>query len=737
MSLSRRNGPLFSRGCSFSAAWLVLWLLGISALSAQAPLWIYTDRLVNGFEDWSWIDRDMLQTGVVYRGTAAIRATGNAAQWPGLSFRREPFDARLYENLVFWAHGGTNGGQRLQVTAEDAAGTGPAYTLPTPLGANQWRQYTVPLSALGKANSTNLHRINLQLRANGTSGTFYVDDVYLTAKPAPALVRMAVDASRVIRIADNRWFGVNAVIWDNDFADNPTERNRTLGLLREMGMTTLRFPGGSLSDEYHWQSNRTRTNTWQWNTSFDEFMSVATNMQAEIFITVNYGSGTPEEAAAWVRYANVINRFGIRYWEIGNECYGPWEYDTNARPHDAYTYAVRAAEYIRQMKAVDPTIRVGVVAVPGEDRYDNGYRDHPGVNLRTGETRYGWTPRMLTALRNLGVRPDFLVHHHYPQWTQENPLHCPVSDPMALLSTGNWASDAADLRRQIQDYYGPGGEQIELVVTENNIDAGAQGRQSTSLVNALYYADSLGQLMRTEFNAFVWWNLRNGTDTKGAFDSTLYGWRTYGDLGMINGPATRHPVFYAAKLMSFFARAGDHIVEASSDYPWLAVHAARRANGHLTVLVLNKDSQVSLTAQLEMRGFRPRSPAVVRFYGIPQDEAARTNAPVSAQDLSHFEIAVAGPVFTNVFPPLSLTLFTFEPAPLEPPRLSLVPRSQPPRWELQITGPSGVPHVLEVSSNLLHWVAAATNQPTNGVWTSDWPMDAAWPQRYWRARLQP
>src|SRR5207249_6349243 len=127
----------------------------------------------------------------------------------------------------------------------------------------------------------------------------------------------------------------------------------------------------------------------------------------------------------------------------------------------------------------------------------------------------------------------------------------PDSDISLLQSTGNWAADAADLRQQITDYFGSGGTNIELVVTENNSDAGAQGRQSTSLVNGLYYADSLGQLLKTEFNGFIWWDLRNGTDTGGYFGSSLYGWRNYGDLGVINGLDTRHPVFYAAKLVQW------------------------------------------------------------------------------------------------------------------------------------------------------------------------------------------
>src|SRR6185295_7983023 len=131
-------------------------------------------------------------------------------------------------------------------------------------------------------------------------------------------------------------------------------------------------------------------------------------------------------------------------------------------------------------------------------------------------------------------------------------------------ASSNWAADAANLRQQIQDYFGAAGTNIELVVTENNSDAGAQGRQSTSLVNGLYYADSLGQLLKTEFKSFVWWDFRNGTDTSGFFGPNLYGWRSYGDLGMVNDLSTRHPAFYVAKLMQWFARPGEKILTAAS-----------------------------------------------------------------------------------------------------------------------------------------------------------------------------
>jgi len=239
-------------------------------------------------------------------------------------------------------------------------------------------------------------------------------------------------ASKVRRTVDARQFGLNAAVWDSVF-DTAT----TVNLLTDMGNQALRFPGGSLSDDYHWSTNTTSNNTWQWATSFNKFAQVATTVGSQVFITVNYGSGTPAEAAAWVNASNVTNHYGFKYWEIGNENYGSWETDTNTRPHDPYTYAQRFQAYYTQMKAVDPTIKIGAVAITGEDS-DANYTDHPVTNPRTGVQHNGWTPVMLATLRSLGVTPDFLIYHRYPQAPGAE------TDQGLLLSSGTWASDAAD-----------------------------------------------------------------------------------------------------------------------------------------------------------------------------------------------------------------------------------------------------------------------------------------------------
>lgn len=687
-------------------SWISIFCVGAAQLAfAQANLQLYTDHLVNGFQDWSWGTRDLANTSPVHTGVNSISLSGTA--WNvALSLHQTDFDVTSYSALVFWANGGSTGGQVLQAAVDFGTSSGVPVAL-TALPSNSWQQYIVPLTSLGVANETNVNRITILLTSSGAEGTFYIDDVQLTAKPAPALTHINVNSSNVLRSVDSRWFGFNTAIWDSNF-DTPT----TVALFRELSAKILRFPGGSLSDQYHWGSNKTGDNTWTWATSFANFVHVATNIGAQAFITVNYGSGTPGEAAAWVRHSNVTNHYAFKYWEIGNECYGTWETDTNNKPNDAYTYALRATNYIAQMKAADPTIKIGIVVAPGEESYANGNTSHAATNSRNGQLHYGWTPVLLSTLKSLGVTPDFAIHHRYPQYTPNSSVVAD-SDALALQSTSGWVAEAAELRQEIADYFGSGGTNIELVCTENNADAGAQGRQSTSLVNGLYYAESLGQLMKTEFNSFVWWDFRNGTDTTGNFDPTLYGWRNNGDLGMVGNLSTKYPAYYAAKLMSYFASEGDSVLNAATDYPLLQGYATRQGNGALSVLVASRDTVTNLHAQIVLNNFTPGSTALLRSFGIPQDEAARTNGPVAAQDLATNTFAVSTN-FTYDFPPLSLTLFRFVPT---APRLSLISAHPEVSGEvvLQLQSQPDINYVIQSSTNLSTWTPISTNRLTTAT----------------------
>jgi len=694
-------------------------LIGL-ACRAQTNLNMYASGLANGFQDWSWGSHNLFNTSPVY-GANTYSVSFNDAAWNAISFWHAEFNCAPFSNLSFWISSGGGGGQIINIYLENDASSTPPYQLPALPANTNWQQFTLPFGTLQAAGMTNLTRVTFQLTSHGSANPFYLDDIQLTAVQ-PALVHVNVDASQVLRVADARWFGLNTAVWDSYF-----DTTNTSAALAELGTQLLRFPGGSLSDIYHWATNSSwdaGQKTWaQWSSisgiSFTNFIHIATNAGAQAIITVNYGMGTSNEAAAWVRCANITNHLGFKYWEIGNECYGTWETDSNAVPNDPYTYAVLAKNYMAQMRTADPTIKIGVVAVPGEDSYSNN-ATHFAVNPRTGTTHYGWTPVMLSTLKSLGAQPDFLIHHVYPEYGSDN-------DQILLLSSGNWPGDAADLRQQLSDYLGSGGTNVELLCTENNSDSGPEGKQSTSLVNGLYLADSLAQLMKTEFNSFIWWDLRNGSDYDGDFNSGLYGWRNYGDLGIINGPSTRHPVFYAFKLMQFFARPGDTILNATTDYALLTAYASRKADGSVALLVINKDRYATLTAQLALTNFLPWTNAFVRSYGIAQDEATRTNSAIpGAQDIATNHFAVSGTNLSAIFPPYSLTLLTIPPA---APKLAVLAAAGG-QMVLQVQGQAKVRYVVQSSTNLSAWTVVATNTLAGNVWNLT---NAASAVQFWRA----
>ena len=465
----------------------------------------------------------------------------------------------------------------------------------------------------------------------------------VSAAAARAQANVTVDATSVVRTVDNRMFGLNTAVWDGTFSDP-----QTLAALKAVDAGVLRYPGGSTSDDFNWlTSTLVMEGGGPGSTDFDTFAATAKAIGAQVVITTNYGTGSPAQAAAWVLYSNVAKGYGFKYWEIGNECYGTWEDDAQSVPHDGFTYATRAVEYILAMRGIDPTIKIGVVADASEDSYSNG-TTLVVMNPVTGTPHSGFTPVMLATMKTLGVLPDFLIYHSYAQ----NPTN--ENDATLLQSASAWQANATELRTQLTDYLGPSGAAIELLVTENNSASYDPGKQTTSLVNGLYMADSVCNVMQTEFNSLIWWDLHNGQQTMYNNSMSLYGWRQYGDYGIESPMHDPYPTYYVMKLMSNFARGGDRVVKATSDTSLLAAYSVLRANGTLSVLVINKSPTLTYNVSFTINGYSPIPSAKVYSYGIPQDTAAQTGA--GSADVAVTSISNAAGSFSASFAPYSVTL---------------------------------------------------------------------------------
>ena len=546
-------------------------------------------------------------------------------------------------------------------------------------------------------------------------------------------VNLAVDATRTVRTVDERVFGVNAVLWDPQTGDATT-----IALCNSAGIRAIRIPGGGMSDDYHWINHTQASTSQTWPEGFNYFAPLIAGTNCQTFVTVNYGSGTPQEAAAWVAYTNAsasilgsaadVNigtdstgfdwktagywstlrastplgtddgknflrlgqsaPFALKYWEVGNECYGTWEYDIQTAQHDPVKYGSRFAQYFAAMKAVDPTIKIGAVAVTSTEGPSYTYPTESVMDPATNLPQTGWVPVMLSTIKGSGVMPDFLICHRYEQNAgQENDA---TLLQLASAPATGWLVDATLLRGSLNDYFGAAAANVELCVTENNSVHNNPGKQMNSLVNGLYLADSLGSLLRTEFNSMLWWDLRNGPATNAAgtalvgnMSSSLYGWRINGDYGILSVPSTlagettyydAFPTYYVMKLLSHFARGGDTILPATSDNTLLSAFAAKRADGSLCLLVVNKSPSATLTANVSLTGFLPQPALAAYSYGIPQDTAAQTGS--GSPDIATSSLSNGNSTFTASFAPYSATVLTLQPGVPSAPSISAQPVSQ-------------------------------------------------------------
>ncbi len=163
----------------------------------------------------------------------------------------------------------------------------------------------------------------------------------------------------------------------------------------------------------------------------------------------------------------------------------------------------------------------------------------------------------------------------------------------------------------------------------------------------------------------------------------------------------------------------------------LSDYAVRRTNGALTVLVINKDVTTNFNSQIVLTNFMPAPNATIRSYGIAQDEAARTNAAASFQDIATNTFASATTNFTYSFPAGTLTLFTFAPAPVKL-QSSLVSANQ---FVLAYLGQTNTPYVIQESPDLVNWASVSTN--TSSGQLSRITNNISGTEQFWRVVWEP
>lgn len=286
---------------------------------------------------------------------------------------------------------------------------------------------------------------------------------------------------------------------------------------RRAGMKAGRWPGGSDSDEFNWQTTtgcRAKSYVWP-SATFDHYMTlIARPAGLDVAVTVNYGSsgqpaciapGDPQIAAAWVHYANTTRHYGVRWWEVGNEVYGSWETDQHALPHDAATYASSFGNYLKLMKAQDPTIRVGIPVSPGAV-------DPSGRN---------WDAYVLAH-----TQFDYVDLHFYAQQPGKEDDGFLVRD-----APGAFAGILAKLKAELAT---AGKPDSPIDIGEIGSVYDKPGKQTVSITQALFAGQALSEMLLAGVRRSTWWLGNGGCGTNGNLSASLYGWQEFGGYAIFS-----------------------------------------------------------------------------------------------------------------------------------------------------------------------------------------------------------
>lgn len=193
-------------------------------------------------------------------------------------------------------------------------------------------------------------------------------------------------------------------------------RQHLIPHLRDLHIPVMRWPGGTVVHEYRWRHGigpkplRPTVDTYAWkgieNYQFgtDEFLQWCRQIGTEPYINLNMGNdpeyaGTLWEALEWIEYVNGDPSsnlgklrahyghsapYGVKYWCIGNENYGPWGKHT-AEADTIY------AKKLRQWS--------GIIK-----------QRHPELSLLGIGRSLKWNR---TVLDSCGEYLDFLTQHYY------------------------------------------------------------------------------------------------------------------------------------------------------------------------------------------------------------------------------------------------------------------------------------------------------------------------------------
>ncbi len=517
--------------------------------------------------------------------------------------------------------------------------------------------------------------------------------------------------------------GVAGDRWDAKAFDAATVK-----LMKDVGITSLRFPGNNgIAALYHWSTGgitnpytNDRAPAFANERKFPAMVPVIDDLGTAL-VSTNYGSnldgsggGEPAEAAAWVAYANgktdskqVIGKdskgndwktvgywaslrassplptddgfnhlrishldpIGIQLWTVGDAPFFNGFYGQDHTPgSDADTtglygqagspepdlhagsvptsrdwgkhaqnqrvgpqaYGAAVVEFAKAMKAVDPTIMVGAALTMPLSTSGSNDPNPMGKNWNAQVLKAACASMDFSAVgfwEGKGAPPDYNIN------IDEEDLLRRARDPLDNNNHFNmpalqhdYALLAEDLAEKYKKFC-PAGHLPQIAVGGLAVAPWLPAKNQAA--TGLFAADAVATLLERGAYTVIWTPVHSPSPSF---------------LDKDNQP---QPSYFGIKLFHQVARVGDTFVTISSPMDLLAVHAVKRRDGGLGLLLINKDLNQSITATITVDGYSFATKGTRYDWGKPGTDAGKS--------ITESPIDNLGPTFQVVVPRFSIT----------------------------------------------------------------------------------
>ncbi|MBL6594282.1 MAG: hypothetical protein ISP58_04325 [Flavobacteriales bacterium] len=431
-----------------------------------------------------------------------------------------------------------------------------------------------------------------------------------------------VDFSKPLTKISKYVYGNNLGHWTNrKFLEN----DKFIFNFKDAGFNVVRFPGGNASNDYFWdaenisqcpegtpniiyKSDFKKTtspklgNQGSYRTRPEDYYNFLLKSKSTGSICVNYSyalyseiededervNKAAEYAASWVYDANIKRNLNIKFWEIGNENWGKWQAGYNVKERgiiDPKKYGEHCRIFIEKMKAIDPTIKIGVV----------GYQKPKTRN----PVQKKWNELVIPEI--IGVADFYILHDYYAKYGA-------ILQPKEMLAAIDTTYSHIKVVNQIIEKYTDKEKGfLPIALTEFNTRSNASiskndGATNVSHCSGIFFAHAIGEIIRQGIGMSMVWDIENGY--KDGHDHGMFASSKENGVEWLSPHPSYFHFYYYNKIF------GDSYYESLTTNSNIRIHSSTFSTGEAGLVVVNISDKEEIV-EIELKNIDAKESAGV------------------------------------------------------------------------------------------------------------------------------